>query len=500
MHGQIQYPLYEAFESGEVQIVKDIYLDPRKKLLSEFFELSGSRSAICVPVVRQAQVIGVLACYGTAPREPSTVELGVLGTIAHFVADAIQISQLVQDLQDSNARLQAMSSELIKQNEGLEKLNELQSGLLSAVSDGFAVQQLVEHLTQYLGGVVAVVGPNGELLGRAGSEESQAGLELDGISEPRASVSRGLASWPIGSQKMPLARLKVDPPVSTERRIEISAVNYAVALASYAMQLDRTDRNLEQHTKPALLLALAHGGLRSARQIKETAGLLSVLPDAGCRLVLVPFEDQDHAERASRSLSGHRAASLGIPYVTSAVMENRLLVLLRYVSDDVKQRTIGKLFDLVDNEMLGVAVSGPLANLGDLPRGLAQAEAVCRILQIQRITSRPTFFEDIGPFGRLLEHIPELEVQAMVDAVLQPLRKYDEEHRTMLLETLETYVRRNGRPKIAAQELHIHENTLYQRLRRCEDLSGLNLNSFTDISYLAMVFQWRALNYSAPDE
>ena len=58
---------------------------------------------------------------------------------------------------------------------------------------------------------------------------------------------------------------------------------------------------------------------------------------------------------------------------------------------------------------------------------------------------------------------------------LQRLAEYDERHRSQLLMTLEEYLRRRGNIAGAATTLYVHPNTLRQRLRRIQDLTGLDV-------------------------
>jgi purine catabolism regulator len=55
------------------------------------------------------------------------------------------------------------------------------------------------------------------------------------------------------------------------------------------------------------------------------------------------------------------------------------------------------------------------------------------------------------------------------------LADYDEAHQTSLLRTLEEFLARRGTISATADALYIHPNTLRQRLRRINELTGLDL-------------------------
>ena len=57
----------------------------------------------------------------------------------------------------------------------------------------------------------------------------------------------------------------------------------------------------------------------------------------------------------------------------------------------------------------------------------------------------------------------------------------DRSERTVeLLRTLARYFREDGSPQRVARALNVHPNTVGYRLRRAEELSGLDLDSYRD--------------------
>ncbi len=60
-------------------------------------------------------------------------------------------------------------------------------------------------------------------------------------------------------------------------------------------------------------------------------------------------------------------------------------------------------------------------------------------------------------------------------AAIERLVRYDEQRSAALLPTLEEFLRRHGSISATAEALHVHQNTLRQRLRRIQEVSGLDL-------------------------
>ncbi len=84
-------------------------------------------------------------------------------------------------------------------------------------------------------------------------------------------------------------------------------------------------------------------------------------------------------------------------------------------------------------------------------------------------------FDDLGAYKYLLRVAQDGRVRDRRGEALQRLAEYDRRHQAQLLLTLEEYLRRRGNIAAAAQTLYVHPNTLRQRLRRIQDLTGLDV-------------------------
>jgi purine catabolism regulator len=76
------------------------------------------------------------------------------------------------------------------------------------------------------------------------------------------------------------------------------------------------------------------------------------------------------------------------------------------------------------------------------------------------------------------------EAQSLVSRVPGPLLDHDAERGTDHLRTLRTVLVRNRSWQLAAEDLHIHKQTLGYRLRKIEQLTGRGLNRGEHIAEL----------------
>ncbi|ALC82229.1 MULTISPECIES: PucR family transcriptional regulator [Bacillus] len=63
---------------------------------------------------------------------------------------------------------------------------------------------------------------------------------------------------------------------------------------------------------------------------------------------------------------------------------------------------------------------------------------------------------------------------------LSQLEKYDNEHHSNLIETLETFIDSDSNVKTAAKQLNVHVNTLNYRLKRIQEITGLDLKNVNE--------------------
>ncbi|HBW38485.1 CdaR family transcriptional regulator [Desulfosporosinus sp. BICA1-9] len=89
-----------------------------------------------------------------------------------------------------------------------------------------------------------------------------------------------------------------------------------------------------------------------------------------------------------------------------------------------------------------------------------------------------TYYDELGILA-LLYRIGEQELKTFCFHTLRPLLNHDKEQDGQLMETLRTYFRCNGDLTITAQKLYIHVNTLRYRLKKVQDLLGMNLTKLS---------------------
>ncbi len=88
-------------------------------------------------------------------------------------------------------------------------------------------------------------------------------------------------------------------------------------------------------------------------------------------------------------------------------------------------------------------------------------------------------FDETGAYRLLLSAMSDdpAELQRFYSETVEPLVAYDEQYETDLVQTLETFLEADGNVAGTAQRLFTHRHTIYYRLERVRELSGLDVSS-----------------------
>ena len=85
------------------------------------------------------------------------------------------------------------------------------------------------------------------------------------------------------------------------------------------------------------------------------------------------------------------------------------------------------------------------------------------------------------------------EAAALVDRVLGTLIEEERQQDKALISTLEAFFTHQRSWQKTADALHVHRQTVLHRIRRVEDITGLDVNETSDIAELWLALQARAL-------
>ncbi|WP_326566965.1 GAF domain-containing protein [Amycolatopsis rhabdoformis] len=117
-------------------------------------------------------------------------------------------------------------------------------------------------------------------------------------------------------------------------------------------------------------------------------------------------------------------------------------------------------------------VAGPAATAPAVRSLHREAERCHRLLVALGRAGTAASLADLGVLGLVLDGASREHVRRLVDDNAGPILCYDNEHGSLLAETLDGYFAAGENPRAAARRLQVHANTVYQRLDRVDQVLG----------------------------
>jgi GAF domain-containing protein/sugar diacid utilization regulator len=419
------------------------------------------------------KVIGVLFAADRTPRTFSPDEVALLCTLAAHAAIAIDTARALDDTRAALAELAAANAVIRAHAAAMQRAEEAHDRLTDLVLRGGAIADVASAAAELLGGAITVHDPAGRTIAQAGP---RTGPEL----APHAVTSTAADSRASGRA------------VTLDSHWICAVLAGPELLGSLALsgrpQLEDPDRRLFERTSvvTALLLLLRRTVAETENRVRgellvdlltapdrDPAGLV----DRGRRLgsdltrphLLLVADAPAHA-RAKLAAAGlkHLFGRGGI----SAEHSGALVLLLPHngTPPDEAARTAAANLGQLVGAPVTVAAAGPAGGPAALAAAHAEAVHCLRALHVLGRTGDGASSADLGFLGVLLGS--GRDVEGFVQATLGPLLDYDARRGTDLVGTLHAYFASGANLTQAKDVLHVHVNTVVQRLDRVQALLG----------------------------
>jgi sugar diacid utilization regulator len=142
-------------------------------------------------------------------------------------------------------------------------------------------------------------------------------------------------------------------------------------------------------------------------------------------------------------------------------------------------RDFDKLAEQLSNEhqvSLFAGISIPCRTVGDYRHGYAQAQEALQVVQWLKQKGGTASFNTLGIYRYLYRFAQQNTLRDQYQAQVAALADYDQSRHTNLLETLELYLECGRNIAETSEQLHIHRNTVQQRLERIQSVCLLDLS------------------------
>ncbi len=424
------------------------------------------RAILGVPLILDGRVIGALLAVHRTVRQFPAAEVSLLTSFAAHAAVALENARLFAKLDEANATMTAHTRSVEAAATAHDRLTDL-------LLQGGGVEEVATVLTGILGGDVTVHGPDGEVL--AGEAAPAAGWQ-DAVAEAVASgrsvaIDDGFVAPSLAGTEQ-LATLVLSRPKRPMERAERRTLERGALVTALVLLFARSVAETEERLGVELLGDLLDGRLDDPSRLRERARRQRLELTDPAVLCVAELDGVDR-HTALRAASAAAAGAHGL-----AGEHGGRLVLIAPGSDPVESGR--RLHDAITRAggtaTVGVAVveSGPDVAAYSARVREAHAEAR-RCLDTLLTLGRAGDVSDATGLGlaRLLlgDNGPE-QLGSFLDTTIGPVREYDARRGTSLIATLEAWFATGGKLKAAAERLHVHPNTVTQRLDRVDDLLG----------------------------
>ncbi|RRO20703.1 GAF domain-containing protein [Saccharopolyspora rhizosphaerae] len=408
----------------------------------------GLAAILGVPLSVGDDVIGVLYAADRTPREFTPEEVALLSSLADHAAIALDNARLLE--------------EISTHSEAVQRAGEAHDRLMDLVLRGADVSSVAAALADVLQGSLSLFDADSTELARAGEpvDPPAADAVADSLATGRAVVRDG--TWVCAVQAGPETLGSIvlaDRPtlLDADRRL----FERASVVTALLLMLRRSVAKAEDEVRGELLTDLLTAPERNSAALVARASRLGVdLAAPHCVLVA-------HAESVPR----RRLVMAASPRAVLAGSHADEVVLLAREDDasTLAARLAEELGSVVDG-LVTVGAAGPAC--GPVAVASAHAEAV-RCLHALLALGRAgegASAEELGFLGVLLGD--RADIGGFVRRTLGPVLDYDARRGTELVATLEAYFAAGGQHNRTKDVLHVHVNTVVQRLERVASLLG----------------------------
>jgi GAF domain-containing protein len=438
----------------------------RVPLMKRLIDNEGIQATLVVPLLMGDEALGVL--YG-AQRRPypwADEEQQVLDRIGQDLA--IRLRQL--DVDGRREQRVRVAEREYKRTLSAQRGCAVLASSLAAQEDSGAALDL---LALKVGGLVELRNRDGRLLRSAGDV---------GDGNPRVVWRRELQ----GTDGLTLSIVDV---VDLD---EVATATVELATGLFRLQFLRLrehERTVEQlHGK--MFDQLLTGRIPDPDSFRQRLLTMGVSADEG--QVVVVGSKRGDVGRGSGLADALDAAFAGC---ATAVRSGRLVALVDVTEPgaDVRAR-LETLLARAPYRDLVAGVGRPCQDLGDYAMSYDQARAACELGLRGTGRSSVLTAHDLGIVP--LASVPLEHLRTMVRDTLGPLLDADDQRGTDLVETLRVYLSNDRHLPATASALHVHYNTVRNRIARIEELLDVDVRDVEHRYRLETALRMHALTHA----
>jgi hypothetical protein len=277
---------------------------------------------------------------------------------------------------------------------------------------------------------------------------------------------------------------------SQDDDMSLLVTEHAATICGVILGRERIVAAAARQVRDDLVEGLLIGGGRDSGEVARWARHLGYDATREHRILAVMFE----AAGAAAALRNRVAAAIDhffttrVPGAITSIRDDEVVIVVPEPTDQHPGAEAGRLGagcrarvrEMFPEAVVTIGIGGSCRDPADIARSYGQARRTIEAVQRLGRQGQVVAFEDLG-VHRLLLQVPDLaELRSFAVEILGKLSAQEHQRGAELLTTLACYFRENSSPQRTARSLHVHPNTVAYRIRRIQEITGIQLDNYRD--------------------
>jgi sugar diacid utilization regulator len=358
--------------------------------------------------------------------------------------------------------------------------------LTAAVIVGHGVQAVADSLAELTGGAVLILGSLENVLARSSAggvldwtpPKDEPGTRTISIDDDAGHVIAAPATVQDEILAWVVARFET-PPGQVER----GALEYGALLVAIERLRERTALEVEHRLRGGFLEELLSGEFVEELIVKQGAAFGFDLAAPARIFVIEPVDELSQADgRLLDSIASECAAAWPGHHLVAFASNVAVVLIEEQAGADATETAQPVFEDRLQKALLhrmahcrlNIAVSRLTRSLTDYGKAYGTARRGLDLIGLLGRSGEIVSFRNMGVQEMLLQVDEPAALLEFIARYVEPLERYDAEHSSNLLHSLETFYEAGFNLQEAARRLEVHVSTLRYRLTRIEELLGVD--------------------------
>ncbi|MEV4176867.1 helix-turn-helix domain-containing protein [Nonomuraea sp. NPDC049709] len=438
-------------------------------------------SILGVPMRLGSRVIGVLYAANRSERPFAPEKAVLLGSLAAHAALAVDNARLLARTRTALEELDAVNGRIRARSAAIERAAQAHDRMTALVVRGGDAGDVAAVVTEVLGGTLHVLDADGRCLATSGDQvpltedEVSAVMAVAGAVHTRGGTTRHGDLW-ITSVATPgevLGTLVLRTAAElgdADRRILERAALVTALLLLLRCSAAEAEARVQGELLDDLLDGRVDDRVDGSAALEARMRRANLEADVPYVVLSARYASPRHRGRAAFWAASHAATAHGL----AAARGEEIVLLLPGDGPGETARRVAKELGAALAAPVTVGAAGPIRDLTRDLTGVPAAHREARrcadtLLALDRLDDGADARE-LGFVGLLIG--THRDARGFLDSTLGPVLDYDARRGTSLVRTLETYFSSRCGPSRTAERLHVHINTVHQRLHRVSRLLG----------------------------